>query len=222
MANPKRNLDFLEQDVLLAVSDHERELLDMFNNHFYRGFLDVGSQAGLWVRELGRNCEEIHAFEPFPETHAQLQRNVKEWQLGGKTKTHQKAVWNDEGFHDMTTYDRPSHSTLLAEHPMPADVPGFDSPCTTEVETVTLDSMLGDFMAKIDFMKIDTEGAEIAVLEGAEAFLSLHNPLLCVEVHNKADIGPLQDQLALCNVIWWGPAPYIIGHKHLLSEKLNG
>jgi len=49
-----------------------------------------------------------------------------------------------------------------------------------EVEAVTLDRALAEH-ARIDLVKIDTEGAELLVLRGAEAVLARHAPDLVVE-----------------------------------------
>ncbi len=52
-----------------------------------------------------------------------------------------------------------------------------------EVEVVALDDLPIDH---IDFVKINVEGAELAVLEGAQRTLSFHRPRLAVSVHSRA------------------------------------
>jgi FkbM family methyltransferase len=48
------------------------------------------------------------------------------------------------------------------------------------IETVTLDEMMGD--APVDLIKIDAEGMELEVLEGAQALIARERPLIWIEV----------------------------------------
>ena len=51
------------------------------------------------------------------------------------------------------------------------------------VETLALDEFFAERGAWPDLIKIDVEGAELAVLEGARRILAQHHPVLFVEVH---------------------------------------
>ena len=46
---------------------------------------------------------------------------------------------------------------------------------------ISLDSV--DFNDKIDFIKIDTEGSELYVLQGAKSIINHHKPLIQVETN---------------------------------------
>jgi len=56
-----------------------------------------------------------------------------------------------------------------------------------EVETVSIDSFVSrENIGKIDFIRCDTEGAEILVLKGAMHTLERDKPNILIEIHNQA------------------------------------
>ena len=61
-----------------------------------------------------------------------------------------------------------------------------------KVKTIRLDGFVSEQKLKPDFIKIDVEGAELQVLQGAEACLREHKPKLLVEVtENKETVEEL-------------------------------
>jgi hypothetical protein len=54
------------------------------------------------------------------------------------------------------------------------------------VEVATVDEVCkNEKIARIDFMKIDVEGAELAVLEGATSVIENHAPRLLLEIEDR-------------------------------------
>lgn len=52
-----------------------------------------------------------------------------------------------------------------------------------EVETVSIDQLARDLpLKRVDFIKLDIEGAELEGLRGAREVLAKHRPIICVEV----------------------------------------
>ena len=56
---------------------------------------------------------------------------------------------------------------------------------TTEVEIVSLDSYFGDSTPRIAAIKIDVEGHELAVFEGAKRLIEKHSPVLVFECEER-------------------------------------
>ncbi len=120
--------------------------------------IDVGAHFGLYSLLASIRCGktgEVVAIEPNPESHELLQRNVARL---GNVRTLQTA---------LSDSPRPSHlhveGTGLASH-------GYltDAAAGVETNTTTLDTLLNTLRwDSADFIKIDTEGHEFQVLEGA-------------------------------------------------------
>jgi FkbM family methyltransferase len=66
---------------------------------------------------------------------------------------------------------------------------------TIEVETVALDEFVRSHRPPT-FIKIDVEGAEVEVLEGARALLERFHPALSIEIHGEAIRGRVAEILA--------------------------
>ena len=61
---------------------------------------------------------------------------------------------------------------------------------TEELQTLTLDAAREKYGIPFpDFLKLDVEGAELAVLRGAEMLLREHQPEIYVEVSRSSDGG---------------------------------
>ena len=120
-------------------------------------FIDVGANIGiytLFALDLGA---EVIACEPDPHNAQRLQENLA---LNGFTaEVIQKAVSDRQGILRFTQ-GLDSYNHLVLDGAPPEDIPVI-----VEVEATTLDDLLGDRFAA--GLKIDVEGAERLVLEGA-------------------------------------------------------
>lgn len=136
--------------------------------------LDIGANLGVWTVELSRATSGIvYAFEPQLEVFLQLCgnlflnkcNNVKPMQcaLGGPSELGKKVTMFTPDIHNNGfTYisDTPPTSELAA------------------VNIMTLDSLS---LPRIDFIKLDVEGYEEAVLRGGEQLLKSCRPVIFFE-----------------------------------------
>jgi FkbM family methyltransferase len=82
-------------------------------------------------------------------------------------------------------------------------LPGADE----AIEVVALDDMLG-MLKPISLMKVDVEGAELAVLSGARKFIARDRPLIYVENDRPAKSRELIAFIAALDYqLWWHVAP---------------
>jgi FkbM family methyltransferase len=142
--------------------------------------VDIGANIGFFMLLLNERAPglRVHCFEPARATSDVLRRNVEGNNLGGTVRVHQLAVSDRRGalrlVHGGTSL---SHSFFLDGGSPGAEV--------EEVETVDLDEALarcGD--GPIDLLKIDTEGAEAEIVEGASPSAWARVRRAAVEYHD--------------------------------------
>ena len=96
-----------------------------------------------------------------------------------------------------------------------------------EIRVVTIDQELDRLgIGKIGLMKVDVEGAELAVLDGAARTLRDSRPLLCIEIHTArhlAEVLRRVEPLDYCIIDCLGLSPtYILEHRpdHSVSNRI--
>ena len=141
------------------------EFADMdFLLHFLRAndfFVDVGANVGSYtLLACGVIGARGIAFEPVPPTYHRLVENIRLNHLEKKVKCVNKGVGAQQ---DIMTFTADSDTT---NHVVLDDE---DSKKTVDVEVTTLDNELRDEFPTL--LKIDVEGYETPVLEGARVTL---------------------------------------------------
>jgi len=144
--------------------------------------LDVGANIGLYSLGLSHLAPQgkVYAFEPSPTTYGHLQSNLA---TNGATNVDacNLAVGHSVGtvvFHDFSFFSAGSFSSdvgsLLSSESYQSDA--FEAAATT------LDDFVADRgLDRVDFVKVDVEGAEMSVLAGAEKTLATYRPVTVLE-----------------------------------------
>jgi len=132
---------------------------------------DVGAHIGFFSLLLARRARLVVALEAHPVNAARLRRNVELNDL--PVHVVEAAVWREAG------------TVSLRVAPMSGMHAVVDSADdgTVTVAAITLDQLLADYPPP-DLVKIDVEGAEVAVLEGATTALQHTSFVLC-ETHGR-------------------------------------
>jgi FkbM family methyltransferase len=133
-----------------------------------RAVLDVGAHEGKFSREMLRYFPHAvsHAFEPTPATFGRLKERLEGF--GRRAVLNQKLVG--------AAVERRNFN--LCEHSdMNSALPGChhwgDSQGSIVVEQTSLDAYLAEVgLETVDVIKIDTQGYDLQVLEGASNLLS--------------------------------------------------
>lgn len=151
---------------------------------------DIGANIGLHTR-FAIQCfgvDEVIAFEPMKENISQLEKNIWIKKLGSVVNIMPYAISDDNGKAKLQVDDFQSATASLNRvtggEPAEgrADI-GLGSKTET-VETRKLDALLSKKdLSPPDILKIDVEGAESLVLDGAREVLSAYQPHLVVETH---------------------------------------
>ena len=129
-----------------------------------RTALDIGANVGLWSRDLVDNFAKVVAFEPVAVFRECLEKNV----TGANFFISPLAL----GDHDtqatmIITEGNSGHSHLNPK-----------SLGTGDVQVVKLDNLN---MEDVDYIKIDCEGYEYRVLQGAEQTVKRCRPIMVIE-----------------------------------------
>ena len=158
----------------LGVYEHQKQLALGSFLHSGDVVLDIGAHAGyysLLASDKVRPGGHVYAFEPLPQNLAYLQRHLSLNSVENVT-VYSAAVSDrcgvapfKEGF-DSSTGRLDDEGRLM-------------------VSTVSLDELHRHRWIPLpDLIKIDVEGAELAVLEGARQLLTAAHPTLFLALHS--------------------------------------
>jgi FkbM family methyltransferase len=140
---------------------------------------DVGANIGDYSIVLSRlvgNSGTVHAFEPASSTFAKLEKRLKQSKCNN-VFAHQKATFSanipisfNQFPEDFSVWNSIGKPEMLNPNGSGEYVPIIK---TETVDGITLDSFCQEHrIEKIDYLKIDVEGAESDTLEGAIELLS--------------------------------------------------
>jgi len=162
--------------------------------------VDVGAHCGYYTLFANKVAPQarVHAFEPHPETYADLLTNIAINGCGDKVRPVLAAVSSRDGFAEFHIRDvEPASSSLT---PLEAQQ-GFAFDRSRVVRTVSLDSYRAtNGIPVIDLVKMDIEGAELAALRGMRSGLRCGAyRVLLIEVHPVGDkVAVLREFLRRC------------------------
>ena len=149
-------------------------------------FLDIGANVGLYTIAAARivgSGGHAHAFEPCSQTFGRLEENVK---LNGlrNVSCHRVALSHENAEATLSIAGGGFDAWNSLGKPYMGEASGQET-----VRTVTLDSFAIErgLSGKITLIKIDVEGWEQQVLNGAGDLLSAHDaPAMIVEFTEQA------------------------------------
>jgi FkbM family methyltransferase len=171
--------------------------------------LDIGASGGLLAAALAKTVGpdgRVYAFEPADRAFALLQKTVLFNGLGN-TVIEKMAVSNAPGTVKFSEYPfsasdklawRPEVSAILSRSIRQRRVKTFEVPVTT-VDEYFLPRPLG-----IDMIKIDVEGFETHVIQGATGIIQRDHPMFSIDIHRRVDGGRGDTQKLLRTLL----APY--------------
>jgi FkbM family methyltransferase len=133
---------------------------------------DIGANVGVYsVLGCAKQPElQAFAFEPVVENRALLDRNLSLNGVDGRVSIEPVAISDRNGTATISLAASGTHS--LSARPDGA---------TREVQTLTLDEFHRDHQVTPDLIKIDVEGHEAAVLDGARTLLTQATPTVFME-----------------------------------------
>lgn len=148
--------------------------------------LDVGANMGQFASRLSRLFPQgcIHSFEPLPGNCAGLRR-VKRWLRLNNVTVHEQAICDSIGVESLhvPVFSGGYADGALAVLEGSKTVYGNVSYRVGGVQTNTIDAFAEEQgLPHVDFIKVDTEGAEQRVIAGAMTTIERFRPAMYLEV----------------------------------------
>jgi len=165
--------------ILVSRGIYDKQMTEVIKGIITPGMvcLDIGANIGYFTLIMARLAGEegnVFAFEPEPHNFDLLVKNIAINGYGNITAV-PKAISNKNGkaelFLDGTSFGSHSLSRQNVSN-IRQDI--------TEVEVQTLDSFFRNYTGKVDFVKVDAEGAELAVLEGMGNLINKNKELIII------------------------------------------
>ena len=173
--------DPLDREIFFTDSYEEKQFQEVFyiiKNYNVEIFLDIGANSGIYSLILAKNFQNmaIIAFEPIKSTLEKFIRNIKMNKLNKKIKKYNLGLSNKSGSLKMKTNYKFGYKQSAGYH--------VSNDGQEKADFVKADEILS-YRDKFIFMKIDTEGHELHVLEGATEIIKNNNIFMQIEIWDK-------------------------------------
>jgi FkbM family methyltransferase len=175
-------------------------------------FIDAGANVGqytlLAARAVGPSGKVI-AFEPVPSNYERVCRHVSENGLNN-VSVKRNALW-----HESTPLSLGLHRTM-SDNQGAFSVAEGGSSSAFIVDAITLDDFVMEAgIARVDFIKMDIEGAELFALRGMLKTLDRDGPTLLVEIRDDTFVRMGYDPMALWSEVFAprGYSAWVIGQS---------
>jgi FkbM family methyltransferase len=212
----------LHWDYLISKSNNnlflgENIFIKKFEKLEINNCIDIGANIGDFSLEILNNkSTKVIAFEPLPKCCDKLSLIYKEY--GNRFKFFEIALSNKDGFSKLNYGETTSGLSSLETKINKIPYVGSSNTNSIEVITKQLDSFINDLeFQNTDFIKIDVEGHEMAVLDGALKFIKKnHIKLIQIEFnwHNLLTKNTIYDYSAMLE-------DYVITQLNLINGKLR-
>ena len=139
--------------------------------------LDIGANAGFYAFRMSKIFSKVYAFEINDELTGDLRKfnqgNITVTPVGLSSKAGQATLYIPV----LNGLPLTGWASLA-----PGNFPEATGELTKPVKIATLDSFR---LEDVSFVKIDVEGHELKVLEGAKQTLSTHRPTVLIEIKDE-------------------------------------
>jgi FkbM family methyltransferase len=186
--------------------------------------VDVGASLGQYTRTMCQAVRnsDLRAIEADPTRAEQLERNCREWAQGSTNKI--------AALHMALTDHAGDVSFFVTNSDVSGGLTPHEATRTVEWEEITIpSSTLDDLFPECspDFVKIDVEGAELAVLRGAKRILAQDKTIFLIELHDwssgshRADeVKKLMRNAGYASVSFFGQPLFVKSRRLWLKLKL--
>lgn len=183
--------DFLS-DQVKRTGMWEFHVLCMFDRLLTRDavVLDVGAHIGLHSIYLAQRVHQVHSFEPVPETVRLLRQNIQMNHLDN-VNIHPIGLADTEQLLDGIHIPNNAFHTVCARLGTNVDIDANHF-FRTRIHIRPLDAWEQEHpLPRLDLIKLDVEGAEERVIQGALRVLQKFKPIVIMENYTPDKDDPL-------------------------------
>lgn len=144
--------------------------------------LDCGANVGVYTRlSLRAGARQVVAIEPAPENIECLRRNFAEEIKANRVIVYPKGVWDKDDFLEMHVDPHNSAADSFVIHREGAKD-------TEKLALTTIDKLVEELkLDRVDFIKMDIEGAETRALNGGRATIAKFHPRMALSTYHQAE-----------------------------------
>jgi FkbM family methyltransferase len=147
--------------------------------------LDAGANIGTFTREaLLAGASKVVAIEPSERNVECLKRNFAKEIAEGRVVVYPKGVWHQDEVLEFNVYENSALDSLV----MKERTESTSKPTVVKVPVTTVDRIVAELgLERVDFIKMDIEGAERNALRGAAQTIGKMRPRMAVATENLED-----------------------------------
>lgn len=167
---------------------HFREYLSIHGNNYqkeprdhalsqvtqFRTGLDIGGNVGFWSKDMCERFQRVEIFEPDLSNTECLRLNLDQYK---NYTLHEVGLSNEN-----TSKEFYKSEVSSGGHTFNQDTLRGGAFSVSVIEVKTLDSF---HFTDVDFIKIDTQGSELDILQGAKQTLLENDCVLNIEIEQK-------------------------------------
>ena len=173
---------------LLIYNDYEKEIVQLIEKYIdpKKDVLDVGANIGLHTvlfSKLINANKKVLAFEPTPNALKYLRNNLHNNNCDDKVIIYDGIATDSNGQFELNIIEGMEEYSAVSKinHP---NVHGKKS-VAIKVQGNTIDAVVAQYDLNPGFIKIDTEGAEHFVFEGAKETINKYKPVIISELSDN-------------------------------------
>lgn len=143
--------------------------------------IDGGANVGMFARAaLDAGAERVICFEPSPLTREALIRNLPK----DRIVVREEALWNEAG---TALFALPSDDAGSSQIVQSDGVSGTEN--GIQAVLATIDTVVAELgLSRVDFIKLDIEGAETQAILGAAGTLARFRPRIAIATEHTTDV----------------------------------
>jgi len=169
---------------VMIGGNYEPKLIQMITRYIdkKRDVIDVGANVGFFTIALAKTVEKgrILAVEPTSNALKRLRQNIEMNDVGNKVEIFEGVASNIIGLTKINTIiGKEEYSSLGKMKHFSID---GEKSALVEVMSTTLDALVEEKALDPGFLKVDVEGAEHLVFQGAQRILSENRPVILSEL----------------------------------------